>query len=77
MARIVSHKPQVKQRRKSQMGRRQFKRESGYQITIALIRLMLADGIITPSDFADIDDYLLTKFQPHLGLLRKEVPHAA
>ena len=74
---IIGHKPRTTRRRNKNWTRRQFKRESGYQITIALIRVMLADGVITSSDFADIDDYLLTKYQPHLGLLRKEMPHAA
>ena len=74
---IIGHKPRTTRRRNRNWTRRQFKRESGYQITIALIRVMLADGVITSSDFADMDDYLLTKYQPHLGLLRKEIPHAA
>jgi len=74
---IIGYKPHTTRRRNRNWTRRQFKRETGYQITIALIRLMLADGVITSSDFADMDDYLLTKYQPHLGLLRKEMPHAA
>lgn len=68
---ISSFKPAAKHRN-AKWTKRQFKRERGYQITIALIRLMLVDGIITPSDIADMDDYLLSKYQPHLGLLRKE-----
>jgi hypothetical protein len=69
--RITSYQPKTTNRGKARMTREQFRRERGYQATIAIVRSMLAAEIISCSDFADIDNHLLDKYQPHLGMLRK------
>ena len=70
--RITDYQPRANKRNSNaKLTRVEFGRERNYQIGIALIRQMLGAGIITASDFADMDDYLLSKYQPHLGLLRK------
>ena len=49
------------------MSREQFERETLYQATMAITRMMLAKEIITGEDFSIIDTILREKYQPLLG----------
>jgi len=51
------------------MNSEQFKREQFYQTTVAIVRTMLNNHLITPDEFRQIDTMLLEKYQPLLGSL--------
>ena len=52
------------------MNREQFKRERLYQTTIAIVRMMLKNSLITEDEFCQIDSMLLEKYRPLLGGLK-------
>jgi len=48
----------------------QFKRERQYQTTIAIVKTMLKNGLISEDEFCQIDTMLLEKYRPLLGGLK-------
>jgi len=52
------------------LNREQFKRERLYQSTIAIVRTMLKNSLITEREFCQIDTMLLEKYRPLLGSLK-------
>jgi len=52
------------------VNREQFKRERLYQTTIAIVRMMLKNSLITEDEFCQIDSMLLEKYRPLLGGLK-------
>ena len=52
------------------MNSEQFKRERLYQSTIAIVRTMLKNSLITEDEFCQIDTMLLKKYRPLLGGLK-------
>ena len=52
------------------MNSEQFKRERQYQTTIAIVRTMLKNSLITEAEFCQIDTMLLEKYRPLLGGLK-------
>lgn len=51
------------------MTQEQFKREKLYQTTIAIVRSMLREGLITDDELKEIDKEMLAKYKPLLGTL--------
>ncbi|WP_352417941.1 SHOCT domain-containing protein [Proteiniborus sp.] len=47
----------------------QFRAEKQYQSSLSIAKSMLEKNIITPEEFALIDEYLLEKYRPLLGTL--------
>lgn len=47
----------------------QFRAEKQYQLSLSIAKSMLEISIITPEEFALIDEYLLEKYRPLLGTL--------
>jgi len=52
------------------MNSEQFKRERQYQTTIAIVKTMLKNSLITKDEFCQIDTMLLEKYRPLLGGLK-------
>jgi len=52
------------------MNSEQFKRERKYQSTIAIVKTMLKNSLITKDEFCQIDTMLLEKYRPLLGGLK-------
>jgi hypothetical protein len=52
------------------MNSEQFKRERLYQSTIAIVKTMLKNGLISEDEFCQIDTMLLEKYRPLLGGLK-------
>ena len=52
------------------MNSEQFKRERQYQSTIAIVKTMLKNSLITKDEFCQIDTMLLEKYRPLLGGLK-------
>jgi hypothetical protein len=52
------------------MNSEQFKRERLYQSTIAIVKTMHKNGLITETEFCQIDTILLEKYKPLLGGLK-------
>ena len=52
------------------MNSEQFKREKLYQSTIAIVRTMYKNGLITEDEFCQIDTMFLQKYRPLLGGLK-------
>ena len=52
------------------MNSEQFKREKLYQSTIAIVRTMYKNGLITEDEFCQIDTMFLVKYRPLLGGLK-------
>jgi hypothetical protein len=47
----------------------QFRAEKQYQSSLSIAKSMLEKSIITPEEFAIIDELLLEKYKPLLGTL--------
>jgi len=47
----------------------QFQRELAYQATIVIALTMVANGLISESEYAELNSRLLTKYQPPIGSL--------
>ena len=54
------------------MSKEQMRREKLYQITMSLVRGMLAQGLITKEEYAEIDTIFCDKYRPILGSLFSE-----
>jgi len=52
------------------MNSEQFKRERLYQSTIAIVKMMQKNGLITEDEFCQIDTMFLEKYRPLLGGLK-------
>ena len=52
------------------MNYEQFKRERLYQATIAIVKTMLKNSLISEDEFCQIDAMLLEKYKPLLGGLK-------
>ena len=52
------------------MNSEQFKRERLYQSTIAIVKTMQKNGLITEDEFCQIDTMFLNKYRPLLGGLK-------
>lgn len=51
----------------------QFRAEKQYQSSLSIAKSMLEKNIITPEEFALIDEYLLEKYRPLLGTLLSHI----
>lgn len=51
------------------MTKDQFEREKHYQTTLAILRFMLKEGLISASELREMDKILLAKYRPLLGTL--------
>ena len=47
----------------------QFRAEKQYQSSLSIAKSMFEKSIITPEEFALIDEFLLEKYKPLLGTL--------
>lgn len=47
----------------------QFRAEKQYQSSLSIAKSMLEKSIITPEEFAFIDEFLLEKYKPLIGTL--------
>jgi hypothetical protein len=56
------------------MTKEQFKRETQYQATIHIARIMLKKDLITPDDFEKINTYLEEKYKPVFSFILAEKP---
>lgn len=54
------------------MSKEAFKNEKLYQTTMSIAKKMLADGIISEEEYAQIDTIFLEKYRPTLGTLFSE-----
>jgi hypothetical protein len=52
----------------------QFRRETLYQATLAIARVMLKTGCISPSEFTTINTVMKAKYTPVLGGLKPDKP---
>ena len=50
----------------------QLRDDMRYQVTLSVAKAMLEKGIITQSEYVEIDAQLLQKYQPYLGSLLSE-----
>jgi len=44
-----------------------FRRELAYQTTMVIAQTMLARGLVTDTEFAEIDRQMLAKYNPPIG----------
>ena len=51
----------------------QFRAEKQYQSSLSIAKSMLEKSIITPEEFALIDEFLLQKYRPLLGTLFSDI----
>ena len=51
------------------MSRKQFEQEKMYQTSMHIFRAMLANGIITVSDYEEADRLMREKYNPTVGTL--------
>ena len=51
------------------MGSEQFQNEKLYQGSLSIAKSLLKNGLISPMEYAKVEDYLLKKYRPVLGSL--------
>ncbi|MCI8403298.1 MAG: hypothetical protein HFG29_10735 [Eubacterium sp.] len=52
------------------MTKEQFKAESSYRVSMAVVGSMLKNGLLTKKEYDKIDTIMLKKYQPILGSLQ-------
>lgn len=55
------------------LSRGQFENEKMYQYTMAIVRNMRKQGLITGNEYSEIDTIFLKKYRPVLGSLYSEM----
>ena len=51
----------------------QMRQEKLYQVTMSMVRKMLAEGLITEEEYRQIDTMFLEKYHPLFGTLFSEI----
>lgn len=57
----------------TQMSKEQMRQEKLYQVTMSMVRKMLAEGLITEEEYRQIDTMFLEKYHPLFGTLFSEI----
>ena len=52
------------------MTKEQFKAESSYRVSMAVVGSMLKNGLLTKKEYDKIDTIMLRKYQPPIARLR-------
>ena len=55
------------------MSKEQLTNEKLYQVTMSMVRKMLAEGLITEEEYRQIDTMFLEKYRPVFGTLFSEI----
>ena len=55
------------------MSKEQMRQEKLYQVTMSMVRKMLAEGLITEEEYRQIDTMFLEKYHPLFGTLCSEI----
>ena len=53
----------------ARMSKEQMRQEKLYQVTMSMVRKMLAEGLITEEEYRQIDTMFIEKYQPKIGVL--------
>ena len=56
------------------MREKEFNNEMNYQMTMHIARRMLSDGLISETDYHEIETIFLEKYQPEFGTLHAKLP---
>ena len=51
------------------MSKEQMRQEKLYQVTMSMVRKMLAEGLITEEEYRQIDTMFREKYEPKIGTL--------
>ena len=57
----------------ARMSKEQMRQEKLYQVTMSMVRRMLAEGLITEKEYSQIDTMFLEKYRPLFGTLFSEI----
>ncbi len=57
----------------ARMSKEQMRQEKLYQVTMSMVRRMLAEGLITEKEYRQIDTMFLEKYRPLFGTLFSEI----
>ena len=57
----------------ARMSKEQVRQEKLYQVTMSMVRRMLAEGLITEEEYRQIDTMFLEKYRPLFGTLCSEI----
>ena len=57
----------------ARMSKEQMRQEKLYQVTMSMVRRMLAEGLITEKEYRQIDTMFLEKYRPLFGTLCSEI----
>jgi uncharacterized membrane protein len=57
----------------ARMSKEQMRQEKLYQVTMSMVRRMLAEGLITEEEYRQIDTMFLEKYRPLFGTLFSEI----
>ncbi len=57
----------------TRMSKEQMRQEKLYQVTMSMVRKMLAEGLITEEEYRQIDTMFLEKYHPLFGTLFSEI----
>lgn len=57
----------------ARMSKEQMRQEKLYQVTMSMVRKMLAEGLITEEEYRQIDTMFLEKYHPLFGTLFSEI----
>lgn len=57
----------------ARMSKEQMRQEKLYQVTMSMVRRMLAEGLITEEEYHQIDTMFLEKYRPLFGTLFSEI----
>ena len=57
----------------ARMSKEQMRQEKLYQVTMSMVRKMLAEGLITEEEYRQIDTMFLEKYRPLFGTLFSEI----
>lgn len=57
----------------ARMSKEQMRQEKLYQVTMSMVRRMLAEGLITEEEYRQIDTMFLEKYHPLFGTLFSEI----
>lgn len=57
----------------ARMSKEQMRQEKLYQVTMSMVRRMLAEGLITEEEYRQIDTMFLEKYRPLFGTSFSEI----
>ena len=57
----------------ARMSKEKMRQEKLYQVTMSMVRKMLAEGLITEEEYRQIDTMFLEKYHPLFGTLFSEI----